>query len=106
MSAESLQGCRVDVVVCGSEALLTVVGEVDVASREVFAGALASIASAELNLTLDLAAVPFMDVASVRLLLETADALDRQGRSLRGVTRQPFLRRVFAVLNAGHLLVA
>jgi anti-anti-sigma regulatory factor len=104
MSAESLQDCRVDLLVCGTEALLSISGEFDVATFELLAEPLQSAVDAGLSVTADLAKVPFIDVGCVRMMIAADEALRRRGRGLRALDASPFLRRVFFVLGAGHLL--
>jgi anti-anti-sigma factor len=104
MPAERLEDCRVELLVCGAEALLAISGELDVATFERLATPLQSAVDAGLNVTVDLANVPFIDVGCVRMMLAAEEALRRRGRALRGMDASPFLRRMFFILGAGHLL--
>ena len=104
MSAESLEDLRVDLLVCGENALIALRGEIDFSNRAQLAAPLATAVRADVNVTLDLAEVAFMDIGGVQLIAETEKALAAAGHQLRGVHPQSAVRRVFSLLGADHLL--
>ena len=104
MSAESLEELRVDLLVCGTHALVALRGEIDFSNRDQLAAPLATAVRDGDNVTIDLAQVGFMDIGAVQLIVETATKLARDGRRLTGVHPQSGVRRVFTLLDADHLL--
>lgn len=92
-------GFRVDVVVSDESCLISVFGEVDVASAPAVGQALQEAeVSAAPSVVLDLAGVTFLDSAGIRVLLEAVLA-SRAGMNKLSVRRdyQPQVDRVLAI---------
>ena len=104
MSAESLDDLRVDLLVCGDNALIALHGEIDVSNRSKLTAPLATAVRVRVNVVIDLSEVAFMDIGGVRLIVDAEQELALAGRRLSGVCPRPAVRRVFTLLDADHLL--
>lgn len=89
-------------VVCAGEMLLVARGELDLVVHDELHAALAH--ADRLNLTVDLADVTFMDVATITLFARSAARRLEAGRRTVLVNCSPPLRRVFSLARADHLL--
>lgn len=92
----------IDSVVCGSEMLIVVSGELDFALHDELRVALAN--AAQLDLTIDLADVSFVDVASITLFDRAAADRSTAGHRTVIVSCPPPARRLFRLARAQHLL--
>lgn len=82
----------------GDQVRLTVVGEVDVDTREQFRGALDELLGVLGDVQLDLQGVPFMDTRGVTLVVHTAKRLDEEGGRLIVHGAPDSLVRIFETL--------
>ncbi len=92
----------------GSGAKLSVVwleGEHDISTRDVLAAVLAkAIALDESAVVVDLSGVHFISVATICLILDAKNLLERRARSLVLRAPPPFVRRVFDACHLSDLL--
>lgn len=98
---------RVSVVRTGGTAVVTLRGELDLATGDALRARLAEVtgtAPPPARLVLDVAGLAFVDAAGIAVLLGAQRALARTGGtvSLRSPSR--LVRRVVRVLQLGHLL--
>jgi anti-anti-sigma factor len=84
----------------GQPVRVTVVGEIDLATREQFKSALAQMLGADGDTRLDLRGVPFMDTHSVTAVVHCAGRLQREGGRLIVEHPPSSLLRVFKILWA------
>ncbi|HEU5043473.1 MAG TPA: STAS domain-containing protein [Nocardioidaceae bacterium] len=84
----------------GQPVRVTVVGEIDLATREQFKQALARMLGADGDTRLDLRGVPFMDTHSVTAVVHCAERLHREGGRLIVEHPPSSLVRVFQILWA------
>jgi len=82
----------------GEPVRLTVVGEVDLATREQFEEALAQPLGADGDTQLDLGGVSFMDTHSVTAVVHCSDRLTREGGRLIVHNPPASLIRIFELL--------
>ncbi|MGH3334349.1 MAG: STAS domain-containing protein, partial [Nocardioides sp.] len=82
----------------GQPVRLTVVGEIDFATREQFKQELARTFGSDGDTRLDLRGVPFMDTHSVTAVVHCADRLHREGGRLIVEHPPASLLRVFELL--------
>ena len=85
----------------GDPVRLTILGEVDLATRDQFKAALSQLLGSNGESLLDLAGVTFMDTHSVTVVVQTANRLHDEGGKL--VVHEPpnSLRRIFETLWGG-----
>jgi len=77
---------------------LRIEGEIDRANNAAFATALAAVVNTDADVYLDLAALQFIDVAGLRLLMDTAKQL-ADGQYLVLHRPAPYLRRIMALVG-------
>jgi anti-anti-sigma factor len=92
------QAGRLTIAWMGGQVRLSVVGEVDVSTREQFRAALDELLGALGEVRLDLRGVPFMDTRAVTLVVHTAMRLDEEGGRLVVHDPPDSLVRIFEAL--------
>lgn len=75
-------GIRVDVTSVEGATILTVDGELDMATADRLVGAVAELPAAHEPLVLDLSGVSFLDSSGMRALLEVSDRATADGRPM------------------------
>jgi anti-anti-sigma factor len=97
---------RLTIAWLGERVRLTVVGEIDVSTREQFRAALGDLLGALGDVELDLKGVPFMDTRGVTLVVHTAQRLQEEGGRLIVHDPPASLVRIFETLwgNDGESL--
>jgi anti-anti-sigma factor len=86
----------------GERVRMTVVGEVDIDTREQFRAALGELLGALGDVQLDLHGVPFMDTRGVTLVVHTAKRLHEEGGRLIVHDPPDSLVRIFETLWVGN----
>lgn len=86
----------------GHPARLSVVGEIDLGTRQQFEEALARVFGTDGDTHLDLQGVPFMDTHSVTAIVQCAHRLSGEGGRLIVQNPPESLIRIYTMLWAGH----
>lgn len=98
---------RTAVVHTGGIVLLSVAGEVDIATRDRFEAGLAEAVGAAIEaVEVDLGAVTYFGSQGVRGLLRASELAMERGVSLSVVACTPTTRRVFDITGSAHLVAS
>ena len=84
----------------GGRVVLTVQGEVDIATVDALESRLVEICARKQSVTVDLRRVTFLDCLGVRLLLEQCDAAAAKGCRVDFIPGPPAVRRVLELTGA------
>ena len=93
-----------EVGTCSGWDVLSVAGEVDIATAGQLRQRVEELAPPAVNLALDLTDVGFMDSTGLGVLVATPRALTRAGGNLAVVAGQPSLIKIFEITSLGQVM--